>query len=290
MTQIIKEFSEISSHYKAAFVDLWGCVHNGITAFAPAVKALQDYRRNGGIVVLFTNSPRVRSDVEKQLAIIGVPRDAWDTIATSGDSARAALFSGCFGKRIFVIGKDNGENFFKPMKLIKNPPILEYVDIDQAESIVCLDMNDNHSHPEDTRPLLEYAAKHGLKLLCANPDICVDKGNYRQWCAGAVAQLYTEIGGRSYYFGKPHAPIYDLATRRLNAIDTTINKTDIIAVGDGIATDVQGSKKAGIDCLFISGGLAAKETGTLLEPDSKLLTAYLTQHNQTPKWTIGHLG
>ena len=94
MTQIVNALSDMSAQYDALFVDLWGCVHNGVRAFDAANKALIEYRAGGGIVVLVTNSPRPRAQVEQQLADFGVARDAWDSIASSGDSARSALFLG----------------------------------------------------------------------------------------------------------------------------------------------------------------------------------------------------
>ncbi len=105
MTQIISTLSEVSANYKALFVDLWGCVHNGITAYPAAVAALQDYRKQGGVVVLVTNSQKPRAGVAEQLSQFGVPDDAYDTIATSGDSARAAMFTGAVGQKVYFMGE-----------------------------------------------------------------------------------------------------------------------------------------------------------------------------------------
>ena len=289
MTQIVNALSDISAQYDALFVDLWGCVHNGVRAFDAANKALIEYRAGGGIVVLVTNSPRPRAQVEQQLADFGVARDAWDSIASSGDSARSALFLGAVGQKIYFIGTDAELPFFEPLKLIDDPIQISHVPIEEAEGIVCTGLPTADGTPDDVRAPLLYAKQKGLKLLCANPDIIVDRGEKREWCAGAVAQAYTEMGGTSLYFGKPHAPIYDLARRRLSAIRPNISDDRILAIGDGITTDIQGAIGEGIDSLFITGGLAAKETATATQPDPEKLSQYVVEKQLDPTFSIGFL-
>ncbi|REJ63820.1 MAG: TIGR01459 family HAD-type hydrolase [Proteobacteria bacterium] len=289
MTQIVNALSDISAQYDALFVDLWGCVHNGVRAFDAANKALIEYRAGGGIVVLVTNSPRPRAQVEQQLADFGVARDAWDSIASSGDSARSALFLGAVGQKIYFIGTDAELPFFEPLKLIDDPIQISHVPIEEAEGIVCTGLPTADGTPDDVRAPLLYAKQKGLKLLCANPDIIVDRGEKREWCAGAVAQAYTEMGGTSLYFGKPHAPIYDLARRRLSAIRPNIPDDRILAIGDGITTDIQGAIGEGIDSLFITGGLAAKETATVTQPDPEKLSQYVVEKQLDPTFSIGFL-
>lgn len=289
MTQIVNALSDISAQYDALFVDLWGCVHNGVRAFDAANKALIEYRAGGGIVVLVTNSPRPRAQVEQQLADFGVARDAWDSIASSGDSARSALFLGAVGQKIYFIGTDAELPFFEPLKLINDPIQISHVSVEEAEGIVCTGLPTADGTPDDVRAPLLYAKQKGLKLLCANPDIIVDRGDKREWCAGAVAQAYTEMGGTSLYFGKPHAPIYDLARRRLSAIRPNIPDDRILAIGDGITTDIQGAIGEGIDSLFITGGLAAKETATVTQPDPEKLSQYVLEKQLDPTFSTGFL-
>ncbi|MGB0569135.1 MAG: TIGR01459 family HAD-type hydrolase [Paracoccaceae bacterium] len=289
MTQIVNALSDISAQYDALFVDLWGCVHNGVRAFDAANKALIEYRAGGGIVVLVTNSPRPRAQVEQQLADFGVARDAWDSIASSGDSARSALFLGAVGQKIYFIGTDAELPFFAPLRLIDDPIQISHVSIEEAEGIVCTGLPTADGTPDDVRAPLLYAKQKGLKLLCANPDIIVDRGDKREWCAGAVAQAYSEMGGISLYFGKPHAPIYDLARRRLSAIRPNIPDDRILAIGDGITTDIQGAIGEGIDSLFITGGLAAKETVTVTQPDPEKLSQYVLEKQLDPTFSIGFL-
>ena len=290
MTQIIDQFAEVSAQYDAAFVDLWGCMHNGVKAMPDAVAAMQKYRASGGIVVLVTNSPRPWDSVARQINDLGVPDDAWDAIATSGDSARAAMFRGIVGEKIWFMGESpRDDDFFKPLQIIDNPVTIQKVPLDQAEGIVCCGPFDPMADVDANRPEFLYAKTKGLKLLCANPDIIVDRGDVREWCAGALAAFYTEMGGESLYFGKPHPPIYDLARRRLAALANAPSDPRIIAIGDGIGTDVLGGVQEDLDVLFISGGLAAAETKTITQPDPDALASYLNSQQMSATYTIGHL-
>lgn len=290
MTQIIQSLAEISGRYDALFVDLWGCMHNGVTAYPEAVTAMQTYRAGGGTVVLVTNSPKPRKGVAAQLHEFGVPDDVYDAIATSGDSARAAMFRGVVGDKVWFMGdpaRDAG--FFEPMEVIDDPALITRVPLNQATGIVCCGPFDPMADPSVNRADFLYAKQQGMKLLCANPDIVVDRGDVREWCAGALAELYTEMGGESMYFGKPHPPIYDLARRRLAALGKDIAEADILAIGDGIGTDIAGAMGENIDSLFITGGLAAAEAHAGDTPDSARLEAYLVQQMASPTYTIGHL-
>ena len=289
MSQIISSLAEISERYDALFVDLWGCVHNGVHALPEAVAALQAYRKTGGKVVLVTNSPRPRAGVTKQLVHFGVPDNAWDTIATSGDSARAAMFRGVVGEKVFFIGQPGEEKFFEPIGVIKDPVNVQMVPLKEAEGIVCTGPRDPMADPDAMRPEFLMAKQLGLKLLCANPDIVVDRGEVREWCAGALARLYTEMGGESLYFGKPHPPIYDLARRRLFELGVDVPDSGILAIGDGVLTDIAGAMGEDIDSLFISGGLAAAETKTVAQPEPEALSAYLEKEMSAPTFAIGHL-
>ena len=290
MTRIIDSFSDISANYDAVFCDLWGCLHNGKRPFDAAVKALEAFRDGGGFVLLLTNSPRPKVSVEIQLDSIGVARDLYQEVATSGDSARAALASGSFGTDVFHIGPDRDGSFFASDDIPALAKI-NRVPLDRAESIVCTGLFDDQTEtPEDYAAIFLEAKNRGLDLLCANPDIQVDHGDKRIFCAGALAKDYTERGGASHYFGKPHAPIYDLARNRLTqAAGRVIDDRNILCIGDGILTDIMGAQNEDLDSLFISGGLAAAETATNPQPDPEKLDKFLQLHNATPTATIGHL-
>ncbi len=289
MTPIIDSLADISDRYDALFVDLWGCVHNGVKAIPSAVEALEAYRTRGGTVVLVTNAPRSRHEVAKQLSRFGVPDAAYDDIATSGDSARVAMFQGAVGRKVFFMGQPHDLPFFEPIRLLDDPVEITRVPLEEAEGIVCCGPFDPHAEPEVNRPQFLFAKQKGLKLLCANPDIVVDRGEQREWCAGALAALYDEMGGESLYFGKPHPPIYDLARRRLATHRAGIDPAAILAIGDGPATDIRGAMGEDIDSLFITGGLAREETKTSQQPDPEALDAYISSEMINPTFAIGML-
>ncbi|MFQ3183667.1 MAG: HAD superfamily hydrolase (TIGR01459 family) [Octadecabacter sp.] len=289
MPLIINTFLEISDQYDVAFVDLWGCMHNGITPFQDSVSAMQSYRKRGGKVVLVTNSPRPWDSVAQHLLDMGMAH-CWDAVATSGDSARAAMFRGFVGSKIWFMGETpRDDDFFKTLSIVNNPINIQKVPLDQAEGIVCCGPFDTQADLEVNRPEFLYAKSKGLKLLCANPDIIVDRGESREWCAGALAELYTKMGGESLYFGKPHPPIYDLARKRYAALTDGISNPRIIAIGDGIRTDILGAQQEDIDSLFITGGLAAAVTKTITQPDETALSDYIKSEKVTPTYSIGFL-
>ncbi|MEL6954209.1 MAG: TIGR01459 family HAD-type hydrolase [Pseudomonadota bacterium] len=290
MVEIISDLAEISARYDAVLCDLWGCVHDGVTAFPEAIAALQTYRAQGGTVLLLTNAPRARAVVAEHLAQLDVPDTAWDVIATSGDSARAAMFQGAVGQRIYFIGEAPRDlHFFDPMSLVADAAPIERVALEDAEGIVCTGPFDPTADPDTLRPQLLHAKTRGLKLLCANPDLVVDRGARREWCAGKVAELYTEMGGESLYFGKPHPPIYDLARQRLMQFGRDVPDDRILAIGDGMGTDIAGGAGEGIDTLFVTGGLARQETATQTHPDAAKLDAFLATGDVHPTYAIGML-
>ena len=289
MTRIIENLSEIAADYDALFCDLWGCLHDGVTAFPEAVEALRAFRAGGGKVVLLTNAPRPRADVARQIAQFNVPEDCWDTIASSGDSARVAMYRGAIGNKVWFMGLETDLAFFEPPAVVTDPVQIVRVPLEEAEGIACLGPFDAHADPAVNRSQFLYAKQKGLKLLCANPDIVVDRGGEREWCAGALAKLYTEMGGESLYFGKPHPPVYDLARRRLRALGEDIPDDRILCVGDGILTDIKGALGENLDSLFVTGGLAAEETRTGRQPESAALEKFIASQMITPTYAIGFL-
>lgn len=287
---IIDALSEISERYDALFCDLWGVLHNGREVFPGAVSALQTFRAKGGSVVLLTNAPRPFPGVEAQLAGLGAPKDCYDLIVTSGDASQRAIAAGLYGQRIYHIGPERDLPFFEnfngaPLDVVRVP-------LAEAESIICTGLWDDQTEtPEDYRHVILDGVNRGLVMLCANPDIEVDHGQKRIYCGGAIAKAYTEAGGESHYYGKPHSPIYQLSrellTRQRGAV---VDDARILAIGDGVLTDVPGAIGEGLDCLFVSGGLAAAQTGTVGgAPDPEKLETFLNEVTLSPTYSIGHL-
>lgn len=294
MTEIIRSLADLTGRYDAVFCDLWGCLHNGKAAYPAAVSALQAFRATGGKVVLLTNAPRPKSSVIKQLDALGVPHDAYDLVVTSGDAAQMGMLSGAVGRKVYFIGAQKDEPFFTDFAddlaayAATQPPIIR-VPLNEAEGIVCTGLADDLSEtPDDYRATLLMGKTLGLPMLCANPDIIVDMGDKRLYCAGALAQAYEQMGGTALYFGKPHPPIYDLARRRLAEIGLT--DPQVLCIGDGIRTDVQGGIGEGLDTLFITGGLEAERFGTDVEaPEAGLLLPWLEGEELTPTFAMGRL-
>ena len=294
MTEIIRSLADLTGRYDAVFCDLWGCLHNGKAAYPAAVAALQAFRKSGGKVVLLTNAPRPKSSVIKQLDALTVPHDAYDLVVTSGDAAQMGMLSGAVGRKVYFIGAQKDEPFFTEFAddlaayAATQPPITR-VPLNEAEGIVCTGLADDLTEtPDDYRATLLMGKTLGLPMLCANPDIIVDMGDKRLYCAGALAQAYEAMGGTALFFGKPHPPIYDLARRRLAEIGLT--DPQVLCIGDGIRTDVQGGIGEGLDTLFITGGLEAERFGIDVEaPEAGLLLPWLEGEELTPTFAMGRL-
>jgi len=285
MTDIINALADISGEYDAVLCDLWGVYHNGVRPHEAAVAALQAYRERGGIVALLTNAPRPYFSVAQQLARMGAPEDTHDLIVTSGDATVAALRAGAFGARAYHIGPERDDDLFEELDIDKTT-------LEEADFILCSGLFDDGSEtPEDYADTYRAAHARGLVMVCANPDIVVDRGERRIWCGGALAQAYERAGGKARYFGKPHRPIYDLALEKIAAhAGRAIKPGRILAIGDGPTTDVKGALDNGFDCLFIAGGLGAD---TLLDAAGELndeaLGPWLAQHDVAPQKALAFL-
>lgn len=295
MTEMIRALADVADRYDAVFCDLWGCLHNGKTPFPAAVAALQAFRAGGGRVVLMTNAPRPNGAIQRQLEGMGLPADAWDMIVSSGDATQYAMLSGAVGRRVHHIGGPKDEVFFTEFSgelagYAASQPAIERVSLLDAEGIICTGLADDLTEtPDDYRTALLLGKTRGLPMLCANPDIVVDMGDKRLYCAGALAEDYRAMGGEALYYGKPHPPIYDLARRRMSA-ELGVDDPRILCIGDGISTDVQGGVSENLDTLFITGGIAAERFGPdSTNPDPVALAAWLAQQQLSPTWTIPHL-
>lgn len=292
MTQLIAELAEIAAPYDVLYCDLWGCLHNGKALYPAAVAALQAFRARGGAVVLMTNAPRTKHAVKKRLDQMGLPEDAYDLIAASGDATQVAMLQGAAGRKLWHLGPGKDEDLFSmiPDWLRDQPPI-ERVPFEQAEGIICTGPFDELTEtPEDYRGRFLSAKARGLVMLNANPDLVVDYGDRRIYCSGALAELYAGMGGEVLSFGKPYPPIYDLARAELAQKGIAAENDTILAIGDGVRTDIRGAMAEGIDALFITGGLEADRFGADVEnPDPARLTDWLTAEDLHPRYAMGRL-
>lgn len=292
MTRMIASLDEISAQYDVLYCDLWGCLHNGKTLYPDAVQALQAFRARGGAVVLLTNAPRTQHAVKRRLDSMGLPENAYDVIAASGDATQIAMLQGAAGRKLWHLGPGKDEDLFTLIPdWLRDQPAIERVSLEEAEGIICTGPFDEFNEtPEDYRARFLLAKTKGLTMLSANPDLVVDFGDTRIYCAGALAQLYDEMGGEVLSFGKPHPPIYDFARNALAAKGITYDNDAVLAIGDGIRTDIAGARGEGIDAVFVTGGLEAGRFGDdPAHPDPALLTAWLEAEDLHPRYALGRL-
>ena len=246
---LIQSIAPLAKGTAAWLVDIWGVIHNGEKPFSDACEACARYRRNGGIVVLVSNSPRPNGSVAAQLDGIGVPRAAWDTIVTSGDVART-LIGRYSGRPIFHVGPERDLPIFAGLDV-------ERVPAEAAEAIVCTGLfDDERETPDDYAATLKQCAARSLTMICANPDVMVERGGRMIYCAGAVARAYEALGGKVEYAGKPYAPIYALTFATLEKLKpASSDKAALLAIGDGIGTDIAGAAEAGVRSVFVASGV-----------------------------------
>lgn len=281
---LIAGLSEIAGDYDVVLSDVWGVIHNGREAFAPACAALARFGRERGPVVLISNAPRPASAVRPQLDELGVPREAWATLVTSGDATRRELEARSPGP-VWAIGPERDQPLYEGLSLQFSGP-------ERAAVIACTGLEDDERETaEDYRQRLRPAAARGLPFVCANPDRVVQRGDDLIPCAGALADVYAELGGQVVMAGKPHAPIYALALAEAEArLGRPVNRGRVLAVGDGLPTDVQGAEAQGLDCLFVADGIHAAD---LLDgdgqPDVERAAVMLREAGTSARWFSGPL-
>ena len=281
----IAGLNEVAHFYDAILCDVWGVLHNGVRSWPGAVEALQAFRRGGGAVVLITNAPRPAGPVVTQLRGLDVPDDAYDAIVTSGDVTRSLIERAARAgdDAVHHIGTDAERSLFAGLDV-------ELVHEDEARIVVCTGLRDDGSEePDDYAGELTRLAARGLTMICANPDIVVERGHKLAWCAGALARDYRALGGRTLIAGKPHAPIYERAVELLAERAAPPARERILAIGDGMPTDVKGARDNGFPLLYVSSGIHSIEYGDPDRPDIDRLAAFLAKHDAAPAHTIPRL-
>ena len=247
---LLPSISVLADRYDAWLADIWGVIHNGVAAFEAACDACVRFRARGGTVVLITNAPRPWHAVAAQLDRLGVPRTAYDAIVTSGDVTRALLASQA-GRSVFHLGPDRDRGVFEAAPPGFATP--RFAPIEVADLVVNTGLFDDLTEtPADYDVMLRGLRQRGVPMICANPDLMVERGNKLLYCAGALAQSYEAIGGRVLYAGKPHPPIYERAFDLIaKAKGLAVGQRRILAIGDGLHTDMAGAEAAGLDAVFI---------------------------------------
>ncbi len=251
--RFIDHLREPAAERDVVLCDVWGVVHNGVMSFSEACSALKTFRSRGGTVIFITNAPRPADAVQRQLRKFGVPDDAYDGIASSGDLTRNFVAEHP-AKAIFWLGPERDSAIHQGLDPVFAP-------IEHADYIVCTGPFDDETETaEDYRALMMQARERKLPLICANPDIVVQSGERLLYCAGAIAELYRELGGEVVFYGKPHRPIYERAmalAREQRGKDTPLNR--VLAIGDSVRTDLMGAHAFGIDLLFLTRGIHSEE-------------------------------
>ena len=278
LPDIIDRFAPLASAYDVLFCDVWGVVHNGVNAFGPACDALARFRAGRGTVILLTNAPRPDASVQRILDRLGVPREAYDAIVSSGDVTRSVVESR-LDERVFHLGPARDLPIYKGLDVTFAP-------VETADYVVCSGLFDDSTEtPEDYRELLAQMCTRSLFMVCANPDIVVERGDVLLHCAGALADAYAELGGEVLYCGKPHAPIYEAALGRAAAFrgGETPPLKRVLAIGDSVRTDLKGATSFGVDSMFVISGIHAEQFGGLDAPDLSGLDAIFAAAGVAPK-------
>jgi HAD superfamily hydrolase (TIGR01459 family) len=248
MLPVLDRARDLLAGYEVVFCDVWGVLHDGVRAYPGANDALPRFRAGGGLVLLLSNAPLPADSVARVLDEKGVRREAYDAIVSSGDIARARLAE-TGTKRIHHIGPKRDLPLFVGTELARVP-------LQEAETLVVTGLlRDTVETAEDYRPLLAQARDRDLELLCANPDLHVEVGDRILPCAGVLGALYEALGGRVYWAGKPFAVAYDAAFAVVRSLRGAVDKKRVLAIGDAVRTDLAGAAGAGLDALFITGGI-----------------------------------
>jgi HAD superfamily hydrolase (TIGR01459 family) len=251
--RFVEQLRDLVGGVDVVLSDIWGVVHNGLEAFPEACAALHTYRQQGGTVILITNAPRPADSVQRQLRKLGIADDTYDAIVSSGDLTRHFV-AGHPGKKIFWLGPERDNSIYRGLDADLGP-------LEQADYIICTGLFDDETESaEDYRAMMLQALERKLPLICANPDIVVERGDRLIYCAGAIAELYRELGGEVIFYGKPHRPIYERAMQlAAEQRGHAAPLSHVLAIGDSVRTDLAGAHGFGIDLLFVTRGIHSED-------------------------------
>lgn len=280
---VIRSVAPLAQSTDAWLVDIWGVMHNGVQPFPDAGEACARFREEGGTVLLLSNSPRPNAGVIAQLNQIGVREDAYDGVLSSGDATRN-LIGEYVGRPIFHLGPRRDLPIFAGIDVACVGPEPQ----DGAEAIVCTGLFDDTTEtPADYEELLAGFARRDLPMICANPDIKVERGNQVIYCGGALAEAYQKIGGDVQLAGKPYAPIYEMAFEMLSDMrGKPVSKSRVLAIGDGVKTDIAGASEAGVRSVYVASRVHMGDRRAL-EPD--VLEELFPDHEHRPVAAMAQL-
>ena len=271
----------ISDQYDAILCDVWGVIHNGRYAFEEACEALVRFRDQGGAVCLITNAPVPKEQAIRHFDPLGVPPEAYDDCVTSGDATREVL-NQRVGEVFWRMGADEG---WEHDRYLYEGLDLQFGDERTSDTVLCIGLEDQvNDHPDDYRDRLAEAADREMEMICANPDIRVRIGDQLHWCAGALAKVFEEEGGKVIYPGKPHSPIYQLALAKLSDLGVEAAAERTLCIGDSPATDMRGALNQGFHGLYVGTGL--KEHGADFEQE---VADLLEDYSVRAKWAMPKL-
>src|SRR5438094_8588005 len=251
--RFVERLRDLVGGVEVVLCDIWGVVHNGLESFPEACEALHTFRRQGGTVILITNAPRPADSVQRQLRKLGVADETYDAIVSSGDLTRNFVADHP-GKKIYWVGPDRDSSIHRGLDAVMTP-------LEGADYIICTGLFDDETESaEDYRDMLLQALDRKLPLIRAHPDLLVERGDRLIYCAGAVAELYRELGGEVVFYGKPHRPIYERAMQLAAARNGhTAKLSKVLAIGDSVPTDLAGTQGFGIDYLILTSRIPAEE-------------------------------
>jgi HAD superfamily hydrolase (TIGR01459 family) len=255
--QIFSRVADFADAYDGYVLDLWGVIHDGIKPYPGAADCLAALKARGKRIVLLSNAPRRAQSVIDGMARMGIARDLFDDALSSGEAAWQALRARAdeahraLGARCYHMGPERDRGMLDGLDLE------EAARPKDASFILNTGVDMDHETLADYEDALVEGARAGVPMLCANPDLEVIRGGARVVCAGALARRYEELGGATLYHGKPHAPVYE----RCMALMGDVDRLHVVAIGDSLRTDIAGALAAGLDSVFVTGGIHGEELG-----------------------------
>jgi HAD superfamily hydrolase (TIGR01459 family) len=282
-TELIGGLGEIAADYDAFILDLWGCLHDGVAIYPAALDCLHRLKEAGKQAVILSNAPRRAADVEQRIAGMGITRDLYARLLTSGEETWRALTTQAIpelqgrGNKAFAIIGAHDRSMLNDAALVAVAP-------DAADFVLAIGVETGNETVAQFEPDLRIARGRGLPLVCANPDLVVHRGGVEEICAGAIALRYEEMGGKVIWFGKPYPAVYQ---RILGVLGLKADR--LLCVGDSLRTDVAGGKGIGAATLMTVGGIHHAEILVEDRIEPARLAELCRVRGIAPDFAIAHL-